>query len=162
MRIIFFHNKHEKASRDLLAQLQGAYPSAEIMDFMQAREAYLFQGTPCVWIGGDTSQEEAWQKAVDVTLQDVQDALARVRELLISGATACGIGAQTYTVTALDFNGNPASLPEDTVLTIGDQVIPIDPVDPRVMVTFSDPGIYAFLITGTDCAKVYQEVVVVA
>lgn len=157
MRALFFHNKYDAASRALLTSLEGL---VEVVDFMEARDTYRFRGTPCVWIGGYTPEDRLWQKSVDVTLQDVQDALGRVRELRISGPSSCGIGTRTYTVTALDYEGKPASLPEGTTLSIGDQSVPVDPDDPELSVTFADPGVYTLKVAGKESVPSALEVVV--
>jgi len=159
MRIVYFHNEHDKASRDLLTQCQAFYPNLEVIPFMQGRSEYWFRGTPAIWVGCDQAEECLWRKEVDVTFQDFQDALDTYFELVIVGPEAATVNTPCeYSVACINAFGNAKPLPIDLSISLGEQII----ADSTFELTFTDPGTYAILVTGTNCAKIYKEVVVVA
>lgn len=126
-KIIFIHNQHDSVSRDALLEIQTSYPEAEIYDFMELRDAVHFQGAPSVLLVPadevEISEQTVARKIelfVSPTL--VASALDSTRILRISAPASAGVG-QTVTVTiaAEDIDGNAASLPESTLVTIADQ-----------------------------------------
>ena len=78
-RIVFIHNEHDKASRDLLDEVRLAHPEVEVVYFMDARESIRFQGAPAVYIVPDEAPQLAgqvcWRKEIDVTNEDIEKAL---------------------------------------------------------------------------------------
>lgn len=123
-RIFFVHNEHDKASRDLLDEVQAVHPATEVVDFMDVRESVWIQGTPSVILAPtDVPQIAGFvclQKDINVQVADIDDALGKARVLtLTSNKAAVALNEEfTLTVTAVDLDGNPASVPEDTIITV--------------------------------------------
>lgn len=158
MKMILFHNPYERVSRQLLNVLQQIYP-IEIINFMKARDQYWFQGTPCVWIGGDSPEKEAWSKCIDVTVEDVVEALGFIRELHIEGIFEGEVGDTiTYTIRSTDFEGTNRALPPNTTITIGEQVLMLEAN--QVTITFEFPGIYSLHVAGNNAVPVLREVII--
>lgn len=141
MKAIFFNNPHDKVSRELLQECLALCPGLEVMDFMDGRNLYRFQGTPAVRIGTDT--EAIWEKAIDLTAEEVAQAVSGARELRLSVTPQTLLAGQTanITVQACNFAGEQDSLPQGLRIEIGEP-------DPLIMeggeaqAAFADPGIY--------------------
>ncbi|HHX27924.1 MAG TPA: hypothetical protein GX716_02820 [Firmicutes bacterium] len=154
MKALFFHNPHQKESRDLLSQL-GDLP-VEVMDFMKARNTYFFRGTPAVRIG--TEEAVAWEKPIDLTKEEILDAMAQARELKITVTPeepTVGVPA-VLEVTAYDISGQPASLPSDLRVFIDDTELS----GAEAEVTFTDPGVYRVKATAEMSVPAILEVTV--
>ena len=164
-RIFFIHNEHDKASRDLLDELQVAHPEVEVVDFMDVREFVRIQGTPSVILlptsAPGISGFVCWQKDINPTLADIEDALTKARVLSLTSDKAQVLAGEqfTLTVTAVDLDGNPASIPADTIIGVsGFESIP--DAQGRVTVTSNAAGV-AECVAYSDFARSgYCEVVV--
>lgn len=145
-KITFIHNPHDRDSRDLLDEVRAAHPETQVLDFMDVRESVWFQGTPSVILLPSSAPQISdficWQKDINVELADIDDALGKARVLtLTSNKAAVALDEEfTLTVTAVDLDGNPASVPNDTVITVaGIEALPDE--QGRVTVTSAAVGV---------------------
>lgn len=155
MKALFFHNPHQKESRDLLFELND--PRIEVIDFMVARNTYYFRGTPAVRIGTETGV--AWQKSVDLTVEEIQEAIAQARELsLVITPTEITVDTPVAVeAIAYDISGQVASLPLDVKIVVDDNTEISSGI---AEITFEDPGVYRIRAMGSVSIPAEMEVVV--
>jgi len=165
MKLVFIHNRDDKASVELLEQVLTAYPDTEVLDFMLARERVWFQGTPTVIVLQDSASilsndAVAAKREIDVTIDDVQ-ALMQSAKVLHINPTIVPIpfGVETainITATYLA-DGQPALLPDIVRVKIAGAMALADEQG-RVLFTSHTAGMFEIACEAEDCLAARLEV----